>query len=79
MYPKSGVIPIGISDHHLVYTIRDKTGNENKEHVFIKYRDTKHADEYASFSDLASTNWNSIQNLKKVNDFHVLDKHFPIR
>lgn len=79
LYPKSGVIPIGISDHHLVYTIRDKTGNENKEHVFIKYRDTKHADEYAFLSELASTNWNSIQILKKVNEFQVIDKHFPIR
>ncbi|XP_062573471.1 uncharacterized protein LOC134235355, partial [Saccostrea cucullata] len=88
LYLNSGIIPIGISDHHLVYTIRNKTIKENKQHVYIKYRDMKHADEYAFLSDLASTDWNIIRNLENVNDmwalfkdtfFKVIDKHFPMR
>lgn len=70
-----GVILIGISDHHLVYTIRNKTGNENKEHVFIKYRDTKHANEFALFSDLASTNWNWTLNFDQNQDHDPLKKY----
>lgn len=72
-----GVILIGIpvSDHHLVYTIRNKTGNENKEHVFIKYRDTKHANEFAFLSDLASTNWNWTLNFDQNQDHDPLKKY----
>lgn len=35
LHPKSGVIPIETSDHYLMYTFRNKTGNENKENFFI--------------------------------------------
>lgn len=56
VFPNSGVFPKGISDHHLVYTIKNKTGIENKEYLYIKYRDKKHADEYTFLPDLASTN-----------------------
>lgn len=36
-----------------MYTFRNKTGSENKENFFIKYRNTKHTDELA-FSRLTS-------------------------
>ena len=88
MYKDSGVIPIGISDHHLVYTIRNKFNKEKNKHIYIKYRDTKHADECSFLSDLSAINWNSIKSLTNVNDmwssfkhhyFEVIDKHFPMR
>lgn len=50
---------IGCNSHRNIWslscvdTFRNKTGNENKENFFIKYRDTKHTDEYA-FSRLTS-------------------------
>lgn len=57
-----GVILIGISDYYFVYIIRNKIGNENKEYVFIKYRDIKYVNEFVFFLDLVLINWNWILN-----------------
>lgn len=57
-----GVILIGISDYYFVYIIRNKIGNENKEYVFIKYRDIKYVNEFVFFFDLVLINWNWILN-----------------
>lgn len=46
----------GISDYYFVYIIKKKLGIENKEYVYIKYRDKKYVDEYIFFFDLVLMN-----------------------
>ena len=44
-FSTAGIIPLGISDHHLTYTIPNQ-------HTTIKYRDNKHLDENKLLVDM---------------------------
>ena len=46
-FTQSGVVPIGVSDHHLSYTVRKRIKQNKYQHVYITYRHLKHADEHA--------------------------------
>ena len=87
-FTQSGVVPIGVSDHYLIYTVRKRIKQNKYQYVYIKYRDLKHADEHAYLQNLAKINWNDIKSLHNINDmwnkfknnlFAVIDKHYPIR
>ena len=59
-----GVIPIGVRDHHLVYSIRKKFKAVSPlDHVYLKYRDQKRLDETNFISDFNSVDWNSLKSL----------------
>ena len=54
-YISRGVIPNGLSDHHLVYTTRKMfKGDPQNHHIYIKYRDQKKFIEYDFKRDLTS-------------------------
>ena len=46
-FTQGGVVPIGVIDHHLIYTVRKGIKQNKNQHVYIKYRDLKHANEHA--------------------------------
>ena len=89
LYGTSGVIPIGLSDHHLIYAVRKKTKTDPKvDHVYIKYRDQKNLNENNFLSDLRAVDWSNIKQFKDVNSMwttfktnfmEVVDKHMPIK
>jgi hypothetical protein len=89
LYSSSGVVPIGLSDHHLVYLFRkkNKQGVRN-EHVYMKYRDQKRFDENEFLNDLRGVKWSKIKSYNNVNSMwsefkslfmKIVDKHMPVR
>ena len=83
----SGVYPVSISDHNLIYAVR-KIGIPRNNPKFIVTRNLKHFDQRKFKSDLQSTKWPQIKNKNDVieawtlwkNKFlEVLDKHAPLR
>lgn len=84
-----GVIPFGVSDHHMVYLIRNGIGAEAPpDRVYVKYRDEEMVDENALIDDLKQVDWSLIRSSSNVNiiwtTFHtkfmeVVDRHMPIK
>ncbi|XP_033759601.1 uncharacterized protein LOC117341849 [Pecten maximus] len=83
---ESGVIPLGISDHHLVYTIRKTRGFAPKAHTTIKYRKFKDVNLENLAADMQQVPWSSIEVFDDVDDvwasfkdlfMSVIDKHAP--
>lgn len=63
-FSSRGVIPIGVRDHHLVYSIRKKFKAVSPlHHVYVKNRDQKRLDETNFISDFNSVDWNSLKSL----------------
>ena len=63
----SGVLPLGISDHSLVYIIR-KSAYPKTAGKIIKRRDFKHFNEANFFDNLSLLNWDVILNYDDPND-----------
>lgn len=87
-YNAAGVIPLGISDHHLTYIIRKKTKIGSNQHINIKYRDFKHLNENELMQDMRHINWDSVQQQTDVSEMwsafkdiflEIVDKHTPFK
>lgn len=87
-YCTTGVIPIGISDHHLTYTIRKKNKCGTNKHTTIRYRDYKHLDEEKLLEDMKNIDWESIKQMTDANEMwtffknsliKVFDNHLPYK
>ena len=65
---ESGVIPVGVSDHHLTYSIRkrDKKGGGSK-HYEIKTRNFKHYSHEKFKDKLKDKNWRKITQSQDIN------------
>ena len=83
----SGVLPLGISDHSLVYIIR-KSAYPKTAGKIIKRRNFKHFNEANFLDDLSLLNWDVVLNYDDPNDMWrvwvdmlmgVVNKHAPIR
>ncbi len=87
MNRESGVIPLGLSDHHMVYMIRKyKHPKTNHKHTEINYRSYKSFNAEAFQQDLQQVPWSILDNIEDPNDnwttwksffFAILDKHAP--
>lgn len=64
---KPGVIHICISDHHLVYTVREKIKRATNCYVSIKSRSFRNLDENQFQKDLLAVEWNGIKKLSDIN------------
>ena len=85
---KSGVLPISMSDHFMVYCIRKFNGGVEKSHKIIKTRKMKNFNEEEFLAEVASMQW--VQMLPDTDDINLLvnswsnlfssiiDKHAPI-
>jgi hypothetical protein len=86
---KSGVIPIGISGHHLVYAVRGKIKSGTNSHLNLKYRCFRNLDQEKKINrDLQDVDWDQIKQLSDVNEMwskfsnmlgKVIDKHIPFK
>lgn len=85
---KSGVIRMGISDHHLINAVRGKIKCGTNCHVNIKFRSFRNLDEDQFHKDLRAVEWNEIKKLSDVNQmwndfmtkfFKVVDNHLPFK
>ena len=83
----SGVIPMGISDHNLVYAIRNFKPPKFKPSL-KEVRDFKHFSETHFRNDLLQVPWVSILSCEDPNQcwtiwksmfYEILNKHAPIR
>ena len=85
LYNNCGVIQSSLSDHFMIYAVRE--GKPVKgDHKFIEYRCFKSFDEQLFVNDLCCVPWKKIEKLKNVNNalklwYHmfesVVDKHIP--
>ena len=85
---KSGVMPFGCSDHHLIYTVRCCFRKKHKEHSTIQYRKFKDVDLQELSTDMDKVPWSCIEAFDDVDDvwstfrnlfFDVIDRHAPMR
>ena len=83
----SGVYPLSISDHSLIYAVR-KIGIPRGQPRLIETRNFRHFNESKFKSDLINSTWPLIANFQNVNDawsawkevfIAVVDKHMPCR
>ena len=83
----SGVYPLSISDHNLIYAVR-KIGIPRGQPRLIETRNFRHFNESKFKSDLINSTWPLIANFQNVNDawsawkevfIGVVDKHMPCR
>ena len=85
----SGVHPLGLSDHYLVYCIRKFRGSSKKQDKNISTKSLKNFNETEFLNDLLSVDWKGIvSNTDDINTIvkHwsrlfslILEKHAPIR
>ena len=85
----SGVCHVSISDHSLIYIYRKLTiGAVTKGHNTIKYRNFKNLNRDRFRSDIASINWDTVNNYRDPNDMwrewkntflNVVDTHAPLQ
>ena len=85
----SGVHPLGLSDHYLVYFIRNFFGSLKKQHKNISSRSLKNFNKTEFLNDLLSADWKGIvSNTDDINTIieqwsrlfsFFLEKHSPIR
>ena len=73
-FSTAGVLPLGISDHHLTYVIRKKLKCGPRKHTMIKYRDFKHLDEALLIEDMLQVNQEFIKAIHDVNQMWSLFK-----
>ena len=87
-YNAAGLIPIGISDYHITYIIRQKTKSGSNQHINIKYKDFKHLNENELMQDMHHVNWDSVQQQTDVSEMwsafkdkflEFVDKHIPYK
>ena len=85
---KSGVMPFGCSDHHLIYTVRCCFRKKHEEHSTIQYRRFKDVDLQELSTDMDKVPWSCIEAFDDVDDvwstfrnlfFDVIDRHAPMR
>ena len=87
---KSGVLPISMSDHYLVYCTWGKKRNtkQNSCHKYKLLRDFKHFDVNAYIADVKQINWDDIQQCKDMNNAYdtfierlmvITEKHAPLK
>ena len=67
---KSGVFPISLSDHFMVYCVRKFEGGVLKDHKMIRTRRMKKFNKQMFLMDVASINW--VKALGKTDDINVL-------
>ena len=85
----SGVCHVSISDHSLIFAYRKLSiGVASKRHNTIKYRSFKNFNRDYFRSDIASQNWDALDNFQDPNDMwrewkikflNVVDTHAPLR
>jgi hypothetical protein len=87
-FSTAGVIPLGISDHHLTFVIRKKNKSGPNKHTTVKYRDYKNLDENKLLEDMHKIDWESIRTMTDVNQMwsafknnfmKVIDVHLPFK
>ena len=85
----SGVHPLGLSDHYLVYCIRKFRGSSKKQHKNISTRSLQNFNKAEFLNDFLSVDWKGIvSNTDDINTIVeqwsrlfslILEKHAPIR
>ena len=84
----SGVLPIGISDHCLIYAIRKIAIHHKKNHKIVQFRNFKNFQAQDFRADLSSLPWDDIKSHDNVDDMWrtwknlflaVINKHAPIK
>ena len=87
-FSTAGVIPLGISDHHLTFAIRKNNKGGPSKHTTIKNRDYKNLDENKLLEDMRKIDWESIRTMTDVkqmqsafknNFMKVIDAHLPFK
>jgi len=85
---QSGTMPIGLSDHFLIYCSRKTVKGQINHHKVIKIRSLKNYNATSFVSDLSNLNWCDVTSLHNVNDAwdkfkhifsSVLDKVAPVK
>lgn len=66
LYSSRGVLSIGLSDHHLVYSVRKNFKMYKNYHVYAKYRDQKKLSVNDFINDQKAVNWNSLKSLSEI-------------
>ena len=88
MYRDYGVFLTCISDHFLIYAVRDFNENTNLTGECIEYRSFKHLDEQKFKDDLGNVPWEAINDIDDVDValdtwislfMAVVDDHVPLR
>lgn len=84
----SGVLPLGISDHCLIFAIRKIAIQATKKHKIVQSRNFKNFQAESFRADLSSMPWDSIEEFDNPNDMWqawknmflaVVDKHAPLK
>ena len=70
----AGVIPISLSDHFMVFSVRKFEGGVIKDHKTIKTRRMKNFNEQMFLNDVASINW--IRALGQTDDINILVRNW---
>jgi hypothetical protein len=85
---QSGVIPVGLSDHFLIFCTRKTVRGQINKHKVIKIRSLKNYSAASFVSELSNLNWTEILSLQNVDDAWkqfkdifttILDKAAPIK
>ena len=87
---QSGVIPLSMSDHYLVYCTWGKkcAMSEKDFHKYKLLRNYKHFDVSSYAEDVSQTSWDDIERCKDVNSAYgffeeklmdLIDKHAPLK
>ena len=69
----SGVHPLGLSDHYLVYCIRKFRGSSKKQHKNISTKSLKNFNKTEFLNDLLSVDWKGI--VSNTDDINTIVKH----
>lgn len=84
----SGVLPLGISDHCLVFAVRKIAIQCTKKHKVVESRNFKNFQAESFRTDLSSMPWDNIKTFDNPNDMWqnwkdmfltVIDKHAPLK
>ena len=88
LYRETGIFRTSISDHYLIYTIRDFNANLAKKPTCAELRSFKNFDEDKFLDELRNVPWHICKDIESI-DFtwetwlrlfmNVVDKHIPMR
>ena len=66
LYNEWGIFETSISDHYLVYAIRDFSAKIHKNSEYAEFRSFKNLDEEKFYSELRNTPWQVIKDIDDV-------------
>ena len=88
LYKETGIFRTSISDHYLIYTIRDFKANVTKTTSCAEYRSFKHFNEDKFLDELRKVPWHICRDIENIDltwntwlnlFMNVVDKHIPKR